>query len=87
MIMLLCNKQNDDSAAEDSKTIIQAMAIKKYFAGTFSGTINNLYCTTRTIALDQNSIKQNEDNNHLNSSGESDNNNDKKKMVQIIQII
>ena len=89
MIMLLCNKQTDDSAAEDSKTIIQAMAIKKYFAqdeenrrkeafGTFSGTLNNLYRTTRTIALDQNSIKQNEDNNNLNSSGESDNN-DKKK--------
>jgi hypothetical protein len=31
MIMLLCNKQTDDSSAEDSKTIIQAMAIKKYF--------------------------------------------------------
>ena len=31
MIMLLCNKQTDDSSAEDSKTIIQAMAIKKFF--------------------------------------------------------
>ena len=30
MIMLLCNKQSDDSSAEDAKTIIQAMVIKKY---------------------------------------------------------
>ena len=55
------------------------MAIKKYFSqeeenkrkdsfGTFTGTINNLYRTTRTIALDQNpnSAKQNEDNNSFN---------------------
>ena len=85
MIMLLCNKQTDDSAAEDSKTIIQAMAIKKYFSqdeenkrkdsfGTFTGTINNLYRTTRTIALDQNpnSAKQNEDNNSSNNDSEND---------------
>jgi hypothetical protein len=29
-IILLCNKQTDDSNAEDSKTILQAMAIRKY---------------------------------------------------------
>jgi hypothetical protein len=29
-IILLCNKQTDDSAAEDSKTILQAMAIRKH---------------------------------------------------------
>ena len=32
MIMLLCNKQTDDPSEEDSKTIIQAMAIKKFLA-------------------------------------------------------
>ena len=32
MIMLLCNKQTDDSSAEDSKTIIMAMAIKKFYS-------------------------------------------------------
>lgn len=30
-IILLCNKQTDDSIAEDSKTILQAMAIRKQF--------------------------------------------------------
>jgi hypothetical protein len=29
-ILILCNKQTDDSNAEDSKTILQAMAIRKY---------------------------------------------------------
>lgn len=29
-IIILCNKQTDDSNAEDSKTILQAMAIRKY---------------------------------------------------------
>lgn len=32
MIVLLCNKQTDDSSAEDSKTIIQAMAIKNFLS-------------------------------------------------------
>lgn len=31
-IIILCNKQTDDSSAEDSKTILQAMAIKKLFS-------------------------------------------------------
>ena len=31
MIMLLCNKQAADSSAEDTKTIIMAMAIKNFF--------------------------------------------------------
>jgi hypothetical protein len=31
-IIILCNKQTDDSNAEDSKTILQAMAIRKYLA-------------------------------------------------------
>ena len=62
MIMLLCNKQTDDSAAEDSKTIIQAMAIKKHFNmedenkkkdGTFNGSITNFYLS-RTFAFDNN---------------------------------
>lgn len=30
-ILILCNKQTDDSTAEDSKTILQAMAIRKLF--------------------------------------------------------
>jgi hypothetical protein len=29
-IILLCNKQTDDSSAEDSKTILQAMTIRKF---------------------------------------------------------
>ena len=32
MIMLLCNKQAADSSAEDTKTIIMAMAIKNFFS-------------------------------------------------------
>ena len=39
-IIILCNKQTDDSTAEDSKTILQAMAIKKQF--TLEGKYNNL---------------------------------------------
>jgi len=31
-IILLCNKQNDDANAEDSKIILQAMAIRKYLS-------------------------------------------------------
>lgn len=30
-IIILCNKQTDDSSAEDSKTILQALAIRKQF--------------------------------------------------------
>jgi hypothetical protein len=32
MIMLLCNKQAADSSAEDTKTIIMAIAIKNFFS-------------------------------------------------------
>ena len=62
MIMLLCNKQTDDSAAEDSKTIIQAMAIKKHFNmedenkkkdSSFNGSISNFYLS-RTFAYENN---------------------------------
>ena len=41
MIMLLCNKHPDDSSAEDSKTIIMAMAIKKFFSLDNRGEYNN----------------------------------------------
>ena len=91
MIMLLCNKQTDDSAAEDSKTIIQAMAIKKHFNmddenrkrdtfGSFSGTISNFYRTTRTIALEQQNQKQNDDGGltNLNSNSNENSENEKK---------
>ena len=43
MIMLLCNKQTDDSSAEDSKTIIMAMAIKKFFSVDNGSDYNEVY--------------------------------------------
>ena len=87
--MLLCNKQTDDSSAEDSKTIIQAMAIKKHFNmdednkkkdGSFNGTVSNFYLS-RTFAFEnnnENNGKQTEeipilDNSNFINSNNSDN--------------
>lgn len=38
-ILILCNKQTDDSHAEDSKTILQAMAIRKFLSSSNSSEI------------------------------------------------
>ena len=53
MIMLLCNKQTDDSTAEDSKTIIMAMAIKKFFSLDNDSEYNEIYKNQTTSNLYQ----------------------------------
>lgn len=53
MIMLLCNKQTNDSSAEDSKTIIMAMAIKKFFSLDNRGEFNEIYQNQAPNALYQ----------------------------------
>ena len=53
MIMLLCNKQTDDSSAEDSKTIIMAMAIKKFYSLDNGIEYNELYKNQTTSNLYQ----------------------------------
>ena len=53
MIMLLCNKQTDDSSSEDSKTIIMAMAIKKFFSLDNGNDFNEIYKNQTTSNLYQ----------------------------------
>ncbi len=60
MIMLLCNKQSDDSAAEDAKTIIQAMGIKKFLAQIKENEKNNEQDKFTTQGLTQFSNKSRE---------------------------
>jgi len=102
MIMLLCNKQTDDSSAEDSKTIIMAMAIKKFFSMDNrneynneiykSQTANNLYQTKTLIYQDrQNTIQnlQNYANNkdYLNNNLKEEENDDSISSKLIIQLL
>ena len=51
MIMLLCNKQTDDSSAEDSKTIIMAMAIKKFYSLDNGSEFSEIYKNQPTTNL------------------------------------
>ena len=51
MIMLLCNKQAADTTAEDTKTIIMAMAIKNFFAMKKDNKYQDIYKETNNNAL------------------------------------
>ncbi len=68
MIMLLCNKQTDDPYTEDSKTIMQAMTIKKFL---IKNNKNNLNIENRLLIQ----LVRPESEHHFELSNNNNNNN------------
>ena len=95
MIMLLCNKHPDDSSAEDSKTIIMAMAIKKFFSldnrGEYNNEIyqnksNNLYQSNKLMYERENTLENYNMNKTIDYSKEEENSNNISSRL-IIQLL
>ena len=96
MIMLLCNKQTNDSSAEDSKTIIMAMALKKFFSLDNRGEFNEIYQNQIANSFYQinklrdntlNNFNMNKTTDYLNSNNKEEENVDTISSRLIIQLL
>jgi len=87
MIMLLCNKQTDDSTAEDSRTIIMAMAIKKFFSMDNKQEFSKIYQSNKLSYQDRENTLENYNMNKLADYSKEEETDDSISSRLIIQLL